>query len=232
MKRAARPFVVEVRRGQKKTPFLDLESIPDASRDDSLRRAEAALFEGRATESTPARGESNEPARRILQNLAEVNPLEVRLEEEPPAPRRGRKPGSKNKPKTAGEQTAQAEGHSGRRVVLTPEVVNAALESMAKVSAPASVERPVAESAPPAGPVAVTGIVARREPRQDQGTAQPQESGAAPTIQTQPVGRELRARSKILAMYVFKTEPKAWEIWKRSPLRKSKISQTAEVRGK
>jgi hypothetical protein len=217
MKRAARPFVVEVRRGQKKSPFLDLDSIPDASRDDALRRAEAALFDGRTPESAPARNESNEPARRILQNLAEVNPLEVRLADELPAPRRGRKPGSKNKPKDAGDQSAQAEGHAARRVALTPDVVNAALESMAKVSAPATIERPVAEIAYSPRHVAMPNGAAKQEAKQDVSVVQSQVPSTVPAPPSQTLGREFRARSKILAMYVFKTEPKAWEIWKRGP---------------
>ena len=169
MKRPIKPFVVEVRKGQKtqkKSPsapelptFELFEEQPRES--DALRRAEAALFGG----SGP-RPDASGPGRsgRILETIPE---------DEPPAPlealpvegkRRGRPPGSRNKPKDISEasSTATAEAPAVprrrgrppriaegmvRKVELTPELASAALASMAR----AGVTRAPIPSRPGAG---------------------------------------------------------------------------------
>ncbi len=155
MKRPIKPFVVEVRKGNKnqknKTPATDLlpiMSLPEKPQESSvLKRAEAALFK-----TTPKAddGELTGRSGRILESIAvgaepvEEAPIETR--------RRGRPRGSRNKPKEldAEKQEAAAapkrrgrppkvlEG-SVRKVQLTPELASAALESIAK----ASVTRPI-----------------------------------------------------------------------------------------
>ena len=86
MRREKRPFVVEVKRGQKRPGFASgSETKPESEK---VKVAEAALFGG---ESAVAR---TLPERRILEALSS-EPVEPEIE----LPRRGRKPGSKNKPK-------------------------------------------------------------------------------------------------------------------------------------
>ena len=147
MKRPIKPFVVEVRKGQKKpnTPENWARTDDRTPEDDSLRRAEAALF-GPSTspEQSGAPGRSG----RILETISDAEPVAVLPVEETPAGRRGRPPGSKNKPKPVDEKNAFpkrrgrppriAEGQV-RQVPVTPELTNAALESIARAKAPVPV---------------------------------------------------------------------------------------------
>ncbi len=152
MKRPIKSFVVEVRKGQKsqrktasmpEAPSFGLfEEQPRES--DALRRAEAALFGG-APKPDPFASSSR--SGRILETIpdeaipAEALPVEGK--------RRGRPPGSRNKPKDEseafvmatveapsapkrrGRPPRMAEG-TVRKVELTPELANAALESIAR----------------------------------------------------------------------------------------------------
>ncbi len=155
MKRPIKPFVVEVRKGQKsqkksatvlETPVFGLsEEQPRES--DALRRAEAALFGGFSAKTNDS--SANRPGR-ILETIADEEPIP----EASPAvegKRRGRPPGSRNKPKDVTE-AAPAEAASEappkrrgrppriteavRKVELTPELASAALESIARASVP------------------------------------------------------------------------------------------------
>jgi hypothetical protein len=156
MKRPIKPFVVEVRKGsknqKKKTPVTDLlpvDLLEEKPRENGvLKRAEAALFK-----AAPKAEESVASSRsgRILESIAVGEPKA----EEPlvESKRRGRPPGSRNKPrelqaarpeaaeppKRRGRPPRIVEG-SVRKVQLTPELASAALESIAK----AGVTRPVA----------------------------------------------------------------------------------------
>ena len=155
MKRPIKPFVVEVRKGsknqKKKTPVTDLlpfDMLEEKPRENgALKRAEAALFK-----AAPKADESVASSRsgRILESIAVGEPkAEAPLVE---SKRRGRPPGSRNKPrelqaarpeaaeppKRRGRPPKVVEG-SVRKVQLTPELANAALESIAK----AGVTRPV-----------------------------------------------------------------------------------------
>ena len=106
MKRPIKPFVVEVRKGQKKGDEPAQTSQPkpapkpgprNASGDDALRRAQAMLFSPSPAPS-PAPAEVTPPGRtgRILASLDEPTAPVVA---DAPARKRGRPPGSLNKPK-------------------------------------------------------------------------------------------------------------------------------------
>lgn len=152
MKRPIKPFVVEVRKGSKNskknaavTDLLPLELIDEKPRENGvLKRAEAALFK-----VAPKAQESGAASRsgRILESIA----MGEQKAEEPPieGKRRGRPPGSRNKPRemhAARQEAPKRRGRppkivegSVRQVQLTPELASAALESIAK----AGVVRPV-----------------------------------------------------------------------------------------
>ena len=155
MKRPIKPFVVEVRKGQKaqtkKAPVVELPPMAlfeeQPRENDALRRAEAALFGVFAAKPDPS-AQSNRSGR-ILESIPEEAPVvEAPLIE---GKRRGRPPGSRNKlkegglepvaaaqsapaaPKRRGRPPRVLEG-SVRKVELTPELASAALESIAKAS--------------------------------------------------------------------------------------------------
>ncbi|MDB5572355.1 MAG: hypothetical protein JWN93_3538 [Hyphomicrobiales bacterium] len=124
MRRPLRPFTVEKKQGSRpaektaSTPaalpvFADLLEDPaprkSAHRDPNLAAAEALFSRPAAAESDAA------DARRILPSLEELppTPLEQLLAEEPK--RRGRKPGSRNKPKALGEESAAEPRKRGRK---------------------------------------------------------------------------------------------------------------------
>jgi len=155
MKRPIKPFVVEVRKGQKaqtkKAPVVELPPLAlfeeQPRENDALRRAEAALFGVFAAKPDPSAPSSR--SGRILESLPDEAPSVEAPQIE--GKRRGRPPGSRNKPKEDGPEpvaiAADAptapkrrgrpprvlEG-SVRKVELTPELASAALESIAKAS--------------------------------------------------------------------------------------------------
>ena len=96
MKREVKPFVVEVKRGKRRQSFLGQRDDDTATMSEATRRAELALFSGSSTDA--AKAAAGEPAGRILPSLIEPPVAEIEPEEPQPK-RRGRKPGSKNKPK-------------------------------------------------------------------------------------------------------------------------------------
>jgi len=121
MKRPIKPFVVEVRKGQKKgdEPVQTSQPKPapkpgprNASGDDALRRAQAMLFSPSPAPS-PAPAEVTPPGRtgRILASLDEPTPPVVA---DAPARKRGRPPGSLNKPKSEAKAPAGAPKRRGR----------------------------------------------------------------------------------------------------------------------
>ncbi len=151
MKRERRPFVVEVKRGQKRAGGFPEPEISEIKLD-SVKRAQDALFGGSwpveasiATSEQEQRPESANvaPPRRILEAVA---PDLAELIEIAP-PRRGRKPGSKNKPKLhdlsvepmvkrgRGRPRLNADS-SVRKVAVTPEITSAALRKIATASQP------------------------------------------------------------------------------------------------
>ena len=96
MKREVKPFVVEVKRGKRRQSFLGERDDDTATMSEATRRAELALFSG--SNNDAAKAAAGEPAGRILPSLIEPPIVEIEPEELQPR-RRGRKPGSKNKPK-------------------------------------------------------------------------------------------------------------------------------------
>ena len=178
MKRPIKPFVVEVRKGakvqKKKTPVTDLlpiDLLEEKPRENgALKRAEQALFKAAPkAEETALSSRSG----RILESIA-VSEEPV---EEPSAEgkRRGRPPGSRNKPKeleAAQPEATEAPKRRGRppkvvegsvrKVELTPELASAALESIAK----AAETRPLLPILPAQKGRAASGAAKpKREPR-------------------------------------------------------------------
>ena len=96
MKFQPKRFVVEVKRGTSRAAFASPDPSPDR-----FISAEAMLFgEGPKTDrkvQQPALSDGQVPGGRVLRSLVEPPPPSV--EELSPPVRRGRKPGSKNKPK-------------------------------------------------------------------------------------------------------------------------------------
>lgn len=108
MRRPIRPFTVETKKGARRadkaeaapTPFLELEPEPVAERKRSTPQMKAAqaLFDKPAPAS--AQPGAPEAGARILRSLIEPPPVLPVFDDFPEEPvRRGRKPGSKNKPR-------------------------------------------------------------------------------------------------------------------------------------
>ena len=200
MKRPIKPFVVEVRKGsknpKKKTPVTDLlplDMLEEKPRENGvLKRAEAALFK-----AAPKAEESGAASRsgRILESIA----VGEQKAEEPPIEikRRGRPPGSLNKPRelqAARPEAAEAPKRRGRppkvvegsvrKVQLTPELASAALESIAK----AGVTRPV----PPI-------ISTQKAPK-----ALPRVKPTRAPLEAQPVLKPVKKKTRVI-----KTSPRS-----------------------
>ena len=206
MKRPIKPFVVEVRKGNKnqpkKTPVTDLLPLMSMAEtpqeNNALKRAGAALFKAapKADEAEPT-GRSG----RILESI----PVGTEPVAEPVVEtrRRGRPPGSRNKPrefeaekpeaaaapKRRGRPPKVLEG-SVRKVQLTPELASAALESIAK----ASVTRPIA-------PIISAQKEARALPR-----IKPKRTPRAALPAGDPVGKRAKKKATVLAAPRPKTQ--------------------------
>lgn len=251
MRHGSRPFVVEVKRGQKRTPVVHTvePSAPPPlppetnSLDDIFRRAEAALFERAPEQSekaTPQADTLAAPQRRILETLTEVDPLVTLLAERGEGSRRGRKPGSKNKPKDVAAQDAEktAAANKNGSVELTPERINEALKAMERAtgvysprrtspsppkpsyqsaSVPHAAPRGAAPHMTPT-PIVVAAAIA---PAGSLGVraATAAEPSADPTtlIEANDAVDEARSRDRgsIRKRYVTGTEPRPGERWKR-----------------
>lgn len=227
MRRESRPFVVEVRRGQKRTPVVppveqpeQPPPLPDNGLDEIFRRAEAALFD-RATPHRPepsvAQDDSAASKRRILENLNEVDPLVALLAERGEPSRRGRKPGSKNKPKDVSptKLDPSALANLKGRVELTPERINEALKSMERVSPTAS---PRSVKSTPSH--AARSVVEEVEDSRFQGNRfEATENSLEAAASTNPVSTVAEARPRergsIRGRYVVGSELKPGERWKR-----------------
>ena len=136
MRREKRPFLVEVKRGQKRPATAADSDFADVKQG-TQRRAEEALFGAPAQEAPPQ--EPASPPRRILEAVAPAPEPQPEIA----APRRGRKPGSRNKEKTtaaivvSGEKRrrgrpARNPESQVRKVVVTPELTSAALKKIAQ----------------------------------------------------------------------------------------------------
>ena len=139
MKRETRPFIVEVKRGSKKQPAPFLPSPPDGPQEERspLQRAEEILF---SREPESKEGSPSARTGRILETVDEERVAEPEPTPAEPPRRRGRPPGSKNRPLAAHE--TKQRGPKGRprlapevrRLKLTPELVSAAMETIAKLA--------------------------------------------------------------------------------------------------
>jgi hypothetical protein len=148
MRRDKRPFVVEVKRGAKRASPAQ-QPMTSPSFDEVFQRAEQALFGNPVDVPTaapvefidPAGGEQPIAPRRILEALpGEGETVATPLDDLAPK-RRGRKPGSKNKPREviAAEpkrrgRPPRAAGGSVRSVPVTADIVTEALDKIARVT--------------------------------------------------------------------------------------------------
>ena len=200
MKREQKPFVVEVKRGKRRFPFAGRLEDQNGKASDANRRAEIALFAASPGGPTAPDLSRSEKIGRILPSLIEVPSFDP-LREEPAPRRRGRKPGSKNKPKFLASGGAPVFGTAPKGGREGGAVANGAGLSGA-------VQRSALD--PYAGAV-------------EAGTQHAEAPGSghseAATAQTRRV--RLRDRSAILARYVFKTEPAPGERWKRPSRRRA-----------
>ena len=148
MRRDKRPFVVEVKRGAKRASPAQ-QNFASSSLDDVFQRAEQALFGAQV--DTPASApiefaefaheEQPSQPRRILEALPDDMGEEPIVAEEPAPKRRGRKPGSKNKPREATVSEPKRRGRpprvaggSVRSVPVTADIVSDALDKMARAT--------------------------------------------------------------------------------------------------
>ena len=117
MKRDLKPFVVEVKRGKRRPSFLGQFEDKTTTMNEATRRAELALFTAPPGDPAAAQARGQESAGRILPSLIEPEPVDDIVLDDPAPRRRGRKPGSKNKPKL--HQAAGAED-TGRTAARRP----------------------------------------------------------------------------------------------------------------
>ncbi len=214
MKFQPKRFVVEVKRGTSRATF----SSPDTT-SDKFSNAEASLFGGGSKSDTPPlqtkdkppsgaaiRAEPRmfaEPPRRILESLIE-EPVAAVVDDEPiERPRRGRKPGSKNKPKLVAPASAGSDASASK--LLSP-AARAFMEGSLSSETVSPRHDMIAEhrTAEPAQRRALAGPSigdARQEPRP-----------------------RLRERSSIIKRYVLGTEPKPGQIGSLRARRKARAA--------
>lgn len=247
MKRGTRPFIVEVRRGQKRALPIDGEEESSPLRNEALRRAEVALF---GASPAPPQTAEPEPApspepRRILASLAEPEPAAPLLAEPLPERRRGRKPGKLQKP---AEPRRPAKNRlpdrtAARSVPLTPELVTAALDKIEKATlavprrshngpSAVSLRYPAAAGSETEkashvrrNTAALTARHAERKPKREPAKPVPPtrpprsveiiERIVQPPPQSAPAAKSRIRRPSIRGRYVFGTELKPGERWKR-----------------
>ena len=183
--------------------------------------------------------------RRILASLAEAEPLAALVAEPEPARRRGRKPGKAQKRVEPGRHGKRrlADKTAARSVPLTPELVNAALDEIEKATLAVPRRRAAGPSSlSQRHPAAAGGGVekalrvrrknaatssrhaegkTKREPAKAAPPARPPRSSenverAAQRLpQSAPADKSRAPRPSIRGRYVFGTELKPGERWKR-----------------
>ncbi len=191
MKFQPRRFVVEVKRGTSRTAFTSPDTLSQ-----KFSSAEELLFGGAkaaAVQPGPVAAKSAKPNGRILESLIEPPPPPPPVEEVFERPRRGRKPGSKNKPKVLPIQATSPAPVAPAGIPL-PRLIEAI---------PA--ERPAFDEDGPdwrdhdaSTPAEAPG--ADRHPARDQAGERPTAAGRDRT--------RLRDRSSIIKRYVLGTEPR------------------------
>jgi hypothetical protein len=152
MRRDKRPFVVEVKRGAKRAVVAPTV-LDGFSFDDAIQRAESALFGTGEEKSLPKQSAAgaraaevfdapgNAAARRILEAISD-EPAMIEAADEPAPKKRGRKPGSKNKPraieapapKKRRGRPPKVAGSDVRVVPVTADIAGAALDKMARAT--------------------------------------------------------------------------------------------------
>lgn len=248
MKRGTRPFIVEVRRGQKRTPLTEGEEESNALRNEALRRAEKALF-GTPSPAQPQAPEPKPPPepepRRILASLADAETSPTLGAEPEPAQRRRRKRGqgqARTPPGGRGKRRL-ADKTAARSIPLTPELVNAALDKIEKATLAVPQRRATEPSSVSQGyPAAMVGGAEKaldvrrkntvsasrhaeskikREPTKiSRAPRTPRRTGKMPppalqSSPTEPPKKPQALRPSIRGRYVFGTELKPGERWKR-----------------
>lgn len=202
MKFQPKRFTVEVKRGTSRAAFSSADAGPD-----KFGAAEAMLFGAAPKPHTAEASQKARPAappRRILESLAEAPAIPVMLadaEEEVERPRRGRKPGSKNKPKVAAAALAP-----------TQPVLSAAALAFMKAPAAAAPAAPLRAEADPAPVAARPEPILLRE-------ARPAESADGESRRSR-----LRERSSIIQRYVLGTAPQPGQT---GSLRARKLARAA-----
>ena len=201
MKRDLKPFVVEVKRGKRRPSFLGQFEDKTTTMNEATRRAELALFTAPPGDTAAAQMKAQESAGRILPSLIEPEPADEIVLDDPAPRRRGRKPGSKNKPKlhSAGEVE-----ETGRTVAKRP--------------------------APNPATAIASWLAEPDEPAETRPAAPLVEAVRADVPGSGPTRQRLRDRSTILARYVHGTAPgpgEGWSRWARKGHRRAR-SASAE----
>ena len=191
MKFQPRRFVVEVKRGTSRTAFTSPDTLAQ-----KFSSAEEMLFGGGAKsgapQPSPVKAKPASPNGRILESLIEPPPPLPVVEELSERPRRGRKPGSKNKPKVQATSPAPV-APAGMPLPRPIEAIPAERRAFDEdgldwrdhdASMPADAEAHGAD----------------RHPAREQG-------GERPTATGRTTSR-LRDRSSIIKRYVLGTEPR------------------------
>lgn len=146
MKRELKPFVVEVKRGKRRSLFGAHAEVLNAQPSEASRRADLALFAASSNEPAQSKSLAAEALGRILPSLIEITPEPDVVGEESPPRRRGRKPGSKNRPKAL-DIVATADEATGLTATATAMDIEG--EEAAPAAEPAA-SRQAAFEGPPA----------------------------------------------------------------------------------
>lgn len=119
MKRDPKPFVVEVKRGTRRSSFLEqYDQMPAMT--DAQRRADAALFAPPPASAAPEVVRA-EPSRRILPSLVEPKPAVIEVDEtDPSSERRPRPVGRPRKPRPVELEATEAIPHRSAHVAQPP----------------------------------------------------------------------------------------------------------------
>ena len=193
MKFQPRRFVVEVKRGTSRTAFTSPDTLSQ-----KFSSAEELLFGGPKSAAvvsssvTPKAAKSNG---RILESLIEPPPPPDPVEEFVERPRRGRKPGSKNKPKVPPTLATSPAPFAPAGIAL-PRLIEAIPAELAAFDG----DGPAWRDDDDAPRVEAEAPGADRHPAREQAGDRSSETG-----RDRP---RLRERSSIIKRYVLGTEPR------------------------
>jgi hypothetical protein len=156
MRREKRPFVVEVKRGDKRAAGKSDAKKAEPAKSKSSKSQALAPIEANVRAAMDG---ADQPANRRILEALDAPRSEAAVTTEAGAPRRGRKPGSKNKPRVAEAVEPKRRGRppksagAVRTVAITADLANAALDKISRSAAPppTGVTTMFASDAPPAG---------------------------------------------------------------------------------